>query len=51
LAVDIKAVTSETRYKVISALLAAGFTRIGIAKTFIHADTDPDKPANLTWVY
>jgi len=28
----------------------AGFTRIGIAKTFIHCDTDKDKN-DAIWLY
>jgi hypothetical protein len=32
------------------ALIHAGFTRIGIAKTFIHADVDDKKP-NAIWLY
>ncbi len=50
-AVDITVTDSVSRYKVIKALLEAGFTRIGIAKTFIHADNDPDKPKNVIWEY
>ena len=50
-AVDINCVTSANRMKIVSALLTAGFTRIGIASTFIHADDDPSKPQNLIWTY
>lgn len=35
--------TSRERFILISALLKAGFTRILIYKTFIHADADPNK--------
>ena len=35
----------------LSALRAVGFTRIGIAKSFIHADCDPVLPPNRTWLY
>lgn len=38
-AADIAANNSQTRLKIVSALLKAGFKRIGISKTFIHADT------------
>lgn len=38
-AADISATTGPARFKIISALLDAGFTRIGIARTFIHADS------------
>jgi len=50
-AVDINCVTSDRRMKIVQALLNAGFTRIGIASTFIHADDDPSKPQNLIWTY
>ena len=51
LAADIAILDSVTRYKVIEGLLYAGFTRIGIADTFIHVDCDPDKPQNVIWTY
>ncbi len=35
----------------LAALRAVGFTRIGIAKSFIHADCDPVLPPNRTWLY
>lgn len=47
-AVDIKCVDSGTRYRIIQALLAAGFHGIGIDNTFIHVD-DRDLP--LIWTY
>ena len=50
-AVDIRVSASSTRYKVLDALLRAGFTRIGIGKTFIHADDDPAKPQGVIWGY
>ena len=50
-AADIACTDSVKRYKIITSLLKAGFNRIGIAKTFIHVDNDPNKPANVTWVY
>lgn len=37
-AVDLSCKNSETRYKIVSALLRAGFRGIGISKTFIHVD-------------
>lgn len=47
-AVDIATPDSRTRWMVLNALLLAGFTRLGIGKTFIHVDNDvcdtrPDK--------
>jgi len=49
-AVDIKT-TPATARKIESALRMAGFTRIGIASSFIHADDDPTKPQRVTWFY
>jgi uncharacterized protein YcbK (DUF882 family) len=34
---------------IIRALLKAGFTRIGVYNTFIHADTDPNKSKIAVW--
>ena len=50
-AVDIKADNSATRYAVIRGLIQAGFRRIGIHKTFIHADCQPGKAQDVTWMY
>jgi len=46
-AVDINVNTSKDRYLVIEGLIRAGFTRIGIAKDFIHADVDFEKDKNV----
>ncbi|MBW6482818.1 MAG: peptidase M15 [Vicingaceae bacterium] len=35
--------------KIIKALIDAGFNRIGVYQTFIHADDDPDLPQNVAW--
>ena len=51
LAVDIKATDSVTRFKIVKALIQVGFTRIGIADTFIHVDLDLDKTQNVIWTY
>lgn len=50
-AVDISCNNSMNRFKIINALLDAGFTRIGIAKTFIHADVDEDNASEVIWLY
>lgn len=50
LAADISCKDSSTRQKIISGLIKAGFTRIGIADTFIHCDTDKDKN-DAIWLY
>lgn len=49
-AADIHCNTSTGRMELVKALVDAGFTRIGIAKYFIHVDTDPNKPKAL-WLY
>lgn len=51
LAVDIACPDSGSRYKMTNALLRAGFNRIGVGKTFIHADIDSSKPQNVIWDY
>jgi uncharacterized protein YcbK (DUF882 family) len=51
LAVDIRAKDSRTRYIILDALLVVGFSRIGIADTFIHVDLDIDKSQNVIWTY
>tara|TARA_S200002703_G_C3752342_1_gene231492 strand:- start:703 stop:1071 length:369 start_codon:yes stop_codon:yes gene_type:complete len=49
-AADISAVTGGERWIIVRSLIEAGFKRIGIAKTFIHTDNDPDKP-DAIWTY
>jgi hypothetical protein len=49
-AADIVCKDSGTRQKIVDGLIQAGFTRIGIAKTFIHCDTDKDKN-DAIWLY
>jgi uncharacterized protein YcbK (DUF882 family) len=51
-AVDIAVPNSERRFLMLEALLDAGFTRIGMGKTFIHVDMDPNKtPKHCIWTY
>lgn len=50
-AVDIKAEDSRMRFKILQGLIMAGFTRIGISKTFIHADNDKSKSPEVCWLY
>jgi zinc D-Ala-D-Ala carboxypeptidase len=50
-AVDIAATHSTPRFKIVSSLIKVGFRRIGIAKTFIHTDDDPNKSEPVIWVY
>jgi uncharacterized protein YcbK (DUF882 family) len=50
-AMDIACTNSNARYKIFKALLKAGFTRVGISGSFIHADDDPRKSQNVIWTY
>ena len=50
-AADIACLTSSARLKIVRALLDVGFDRIGVAKTFIHVDSDPTKPPGVMWTY
>ena len=49
MAVDIASSDSITRQKIIYGLVKAGFTRIGISKTFIHCDND--NKTDAIWLY
>tara|TARA_R110000851_G_scaffold268235_2_gene420930 strand:+ start:2989 stop:3351 length:363 start_codon:yes stop_codon:yes gene_type:complete len=51
LAADITCTESTERFIIINSLLLAGFNRIGVGKTFIHVDNDPDKTSDVIWVY
>lgn len=48
-AVDISATYGKLRFRVVSGLLAAGFTRMGIYPWGIHVDDDPTKPEGTIW--
>lgn len=50
-AADIAAPDSMARYRVLSALFAAGFKRIGVGSTFIHVDCDETLPQESVWTY
>jgi len=50
-AVDIYCKHSVDRLLMLEALTSAGFTRIGVAKTFIHVDVDPELPNGVMWLY
>ena len=50
LAVDIACSDSRKRYLIVNSLIAVGFMRIGINKTYIHVDADSDKRASI-WLY
>jgi zinc D-Ala-D-Ala carboxypeptidase len=48
-AVDLACTDSSTRYVMIKALLAAGFTRIGVYEKHCHCDNSPMLPPNVIW--
>jgi zinc D-Ala-D-Ala carboxypeptidase len=48
-AVDIQCTDSQSRLKIVMGLIRAGFRRIGISKSFIHADSMNDVPC--IWTY
>jgi len=50
-AVDIRCNASDTRYKIITAAIEAGFTRIGVAGTFVHVDDSPNHAQGVVWTY
>lgn len=49
LAVDLHASESQQRFLMVSALLSAGFTRMGIYDRHIHVDIDTSKDQNVMW--
>ena len=51
LAADIACVGSRERQIIVKALMDVGINRIGIGKTYIHADVDKSKDANVIWLY
>ena len=50
-AADIAASDSRSKFIIVDSLLKAGFNRIGVGKTFIHVDNDPDKSPDVIWTY
>ena len=50
-AVDVAYTNSRERWIIITSLQQAGFNRLGIAKTFVHADSDQTKSPNVIWTY
>ena len=51
MAVDISAPNGAKKYEIVKAAMEAGFTRIGIGKSFVHLDNDITKPQNTIWLY
>ena len=51
-AADIHCTDSRSRFIIISALLDAGISRVGISSTFIHCDiAEKGKTQNVIWTY
>lgn len=50
-AVDIRCDFIQNRFKIVDSLLKAGFNRIGISDSFIHADTSKVHSQNVIWLY
>ncbi len=50
LAADISCKNDRDRQKIVDSLISVGFSRIGIARTFIHVDLDHDKN-DAIWLY
>jgi zinc D-Ala-D-Ala carboxypeptidase len=50
-AADISVQGSRQRWIIIDSLIKAGFNRIGVAKTFIHVDSDEHKDPDVLWTY
>lgn len=50
-AVDIVCCDNVHRFRIVETALAVGFTRIGIAKNFVHIDCDDSKPQQRIWTY
>lgn len=48
-AVDIRCVDSHSRFVILQALFEAGFRRIELAPTWVHVDTDPEKPQDVAF--
>ena len=49
-AADIACHISVNRFRIVTALLAAGFTRIGIYPTYIHVDDSQNKPSRTIFL-
>ena len=54
MAADIRCENSADRYRILTAALAVGFNRVGIAHSFIHldnADHTNEKSTQVVWLY
>lgn len=50
-AVDIKCTSDRNRFLIVTALIRAGFNRIGCEGNFIHADDSQKHSPNVFWLY
>lgn len=48
---DIGAKSGRAKYRIETALLKVGFTRMGRGKTFVHAGDAPQNPERVFWSY
>ena len=48
-AMDIRCHDSKNRFKIVDALIKAGFKRIGVYDTFIHADNSTTHEQDVIW--
>lgn len=51
LAVDIACYTNDFRFRIVRALVAVGFHRIGIGSNFIHVDLGYKGSVPIIWLY
>lgn len=51
LAVDIRCLSSATRYTIVKNAIELGFVRIGIGKTFVHLDIDKSLSQDVIFDY
>lgn len=50
LAVDLACYDSRTRMRMLCGLVLAGFTRVGVYSSHLHADVDDSLPADVLWL-
>ena len=50
-AVDVEARTDHRRFLILRAAILCGWTRIGVAKTYIHLDNAPGLTRQVVWTY
>ena len=50
-AFDIRCSSSRERWLIVYAAMVSGFTRIGIANTFVHLDDSPNLTQSVIWLY